>query len=64
MPVLKVYKNGVWEEVGISQLKNPNALTINGTAYDGSTSVNMTDIINNMIAAKLEEITKAEEVAF
>lgn len=47
-----------------ASLKSPYALTINGTTYDGSTAVNMTDIINNMIAAKLEEIMNAEEVAF
>lgn len=34
-------------------LKNPNALTINGTTYDGSAAVDMTEKINALIDAKL-----------
>jgi hypothetical protein len=36
-----------------TSLKNPNALTINGTTYDGSSAINYTTIINNMIDEKL-----------
>lgn len=45
-------------------LKNPNALTVNGTTYDGATAVDMTEAVNAMIDAKLAEITNAEGVAF
>lgn len=34
-------------------LKNPNALTINGTSYDGSTTKDFTAVINAMIDTKL-----------
>ena len=34
-------------------LKNPNALTINGTSYDGSKAMDMTENINALIEAKL-----------
>jgi hypothetical protein len=47
-----------------SALKNPYALTINGTAYDGSSAVDMTEKVNALIDAKLSAITNAEEVAF
>lgn len=36
-----------------STLPNPNTLTINGKSYDGSASVDMTDIINVLIDDKL-----------
>lgn len=36
-----------------STLPNPSALTINGTAYNGATAVDMTDIINALIDSKL-----------
>lgn len=45
-------------------LKNPNALTIDSTTYDGSTAVDMTSTINELIDTKIAEITNAEEVAF
>ena len=45
-------------------LPNPHALTINGITYDGSEEVNMTDVVNSLIDAKLSSITNAEEVAF
>lgn len=45
-------------------LPNPNALTINGTSYNGSTAVDFTSAINSMIDAKLNAIPNAEEVAF
>lgn len=45
-------------------LKNPKALSINGTTYDGSAAVDMTEKINALIDAKLSAITNAEEVAF
>lgn len=45
-------------------LKNPHALTINGTDYDGSQAVDMTDKINELIDNKLSAIANAEEVAF
>jgi hypothetical protein len=45
-------------------LKNPSALTINGTTYDGSSAVDMTEKVNALIDAKLSAITNAEEVAF
>ena len=45
-------------------LKNPYALTINGTSYDGSQAVDLTEAVNNMIVAKLNAMTHAEEVAF
>ena len=45
-------------------LKNPNALIINGTTYDGSSAVDMTEKVNALIDAKLSAITNAEEVAF
>lgn len=34
-------------------LKNPNALTVNGTTYDGSSAVDMTSVINALIDTKL-----------
>lgn len=45
-------------------LPNPYVLTINGTSYDGSATVNMTESVNALIDAKLSAITNAEEVAF
>lgn len=38
----------------IDTLKNPMAMTINGTTYDGSSFVNYTDTINSMIDAKIK----------
>jgi hypothetical protein len=35
-----------------TSLKNPNALTINGTSYDGSEAIDATNTINSMIDAK------------
>ena len=40
-------------------LKNPNALIINGQDYDGSVSVDMTDIISALIDEKLGVIENA-----
>lgn len=34
-------------------LKNPSALTVSGTTYDGSSTVDITDIINSLIDEKL-----------
>lgn len=45
-------------------LRNPYALTINGTSYDGSGEVDLTETVDNMIVAKLNALTHAEEVAF
>ena len=45
-------------------LKNPNALIINGTSYDGSAKADITEIVNAMIETKLNALTRAEEVAF
>ena len=39
-------------------------LTINGMSYDGTQAVDMTNVINAMIDAKISDITNAEEVAF
>ena len=39
-------------EIPVS-LKNPHALIINNTSYDGSSAVDMTDIVNSMIDVKL-----------
>lgn len=47
-----------------TKLPNPNTLTINGTTYDGSNAVNMTNVINSLIDSKLATIINAEEVAF
>lgn len=47
-----------------ASLPNPNTLTINGTAYDGSTAVDMTAVINTMIDAKLATIPNASGVSF
>lgn len=52
------------EIVNPTALKNPYALTINGTSYDGSQAVDLTEAVNNMIVAKLNAMTHAEEVAF
>lgn len=52
------------EIVNPTALKNPCALTINGTSYDGSQAVDLTEAVNNMIVAKLNDMTHAEEVAF
>lgn len=52
------------EIVNPTALKNPYALTINGTSYDGSQAVDLTEAVNNMIVAKLNALTHAEEVAF
>lgn len=41
-------------------LPNPNTLTINGTSYDGSTTVDYTETINNMINAAI--INKQEKI--
>ncbi|MBE6871449.1 MAG: SGNH/GDSL hydrolase family protein [Ruminococcaceae bacterium] len=38
-----------------TSLPNPNALTINGTAYDGSKAVDMTTSVNAMIDAKAKK---------
>lgn len=45
-------------------LKNPCALTVNDTTYDGSEEKDFTDTINAMIDTKLNKITNAEEVAY
>lgn len=45
-------------------LKNPNAMIINGTSYDGSSAINFTNIINEMISTKITNIPYAEEVSF
>lgn len=42
----------------LEALPNPNALTINGTKYDGSTAVDMTETINAMVEAKLQTLLK------
>ena len=39
-----------------TMLKNPYALTISGVAYDGSAAIDITDIINALIDAKIANI--------
>jgi hypothetical protein len=53
-----------YQFIAPTALKNPHALTINGTTYDGSSAVDMTEKVNALIDAKLSAITNAEEVAF
>lgn len=53
-----------YQNIAPTALKNPYALTINGTSYDGSSAKDFTSIINAMIDAKIAAITNAEEVAY
>jgi hypothetical protein len=55
---------GGYQVIAPTALKNPHALTINGTTYDGSSAVDMTEKVNALIDAKLSAITNAEEVPF
>ena len=45
-------------------LPNPQPLTINGETYDGSSAVDITEQVNALITAKMNEIANAEGVAF
>lgn len=47
-----------------SALPNPKALTINGSTYDGSTAVDLTEAVTALIDTKIGAVTNAEEVAF
>lgn len=44
---------GGYQIIAPKSLKNPYAMTINGTTYDGSSAVDMTAKINDLIDAKL-----------
>lgn len=59
--------NGQTGEVKINiptALPNPQPLTINGETYDGSSAVDITEQVNALITAKMNEIANAEGVAF
>jgi len=58
------YNGTAGKLLNVQSLKNPNALTINGTTYDGSEAVDFTDTINAMINTKLSAIGVAEEGAY
>lgn len=66
MSKLKHYNSETkqWESVGVSvnatpdALPNPNALTIGSVSYDGSVPVDMTEIINALVDARLQMLTQ------